>query len=674
MSRLPFVLEHSFSQSGTRARAGKLTTLHNEVQTPVFMPVGTQATVKSQTPDSLQACGAKILLANTYHLLLRPGREVFEKLGGIHRFMQWPNSVLTDSGGYQIFSLENMRHMTEEGAKFKSYVDGQDVLLTPELSIQMQRAIGSDIMMALDQCVPSTCDRETAKHALELTTRWARRSLKARGESPQALFGITQGACFEDLRRESAEQITSLPFDGFAIGGLAVGESRAEREDMCELAASLLPADRPRYLMGVGTPIDLLEAVHRGVDMFDCIIPTNFAQRGVVFTSRGKIHLGRSVYKDADEALDPACSCTTCMRFSKAYLHHLFKASENLGWTLLAYHNLWFYQKLMATMRAHIVEGTFANYYQHAREELIAGDLDHPVTHPKRKRRGKKEMFVLGDYQVIVHENPTYGSIQQISSKEVMHSVSDPMVEATELYVKQSQIVSRSFEQDLTIWDVGLGAATNVMATILAFEKSAANNPGLADRMKPLEIISFEIDMDPMTLAMRHTRYFPQSRHPAGHYLLEHGEYRHEKLPIHWRLVRGDFRQTHSREKSPDIVYYDPFSFKTDAPLWEQNFLRELFLQFTREPKLTPVELFTYTSSTAIRSAFLAAGFFVARGLPTGPKRETTIAATSTQFQRHWLDSTWLAHWHRSGARRYDQEVLAHAQFQSMTTSPEASV
>ncbi len=254
---------------GSAARAGVLDTLHGEVLTPVFMPVGTQATVKAQLPQTLLDSGSQVLLANTYHLLLRPGPEVLRRMGGIHGFMNWPRAVLTDSGGFQVFSLPSACTVSEEGATFRSYVNQRTVLLSPESSIETQIAIGGDIMMAFDHCVASTVDLATARAAAELTARWAERSLQARGQSPQALFGIVQGALFPDLRRESAARLAEMPFDGNAIGGLAVGESREEREDVCALTAEAMPQDKPRYLMGVGTPLDLLEAVHRGVDMFD---------------------------------------------------------------------------------------------------------------------------------------------------------------------------------------------------------------------------------------------------------------------------------------------------------------------------------------------------------------------------------------------------------------------
>ena len=277
-SRLDFRVEAT--AEGSRARAATFRTLHNVVQTPIFMPVGTQATVKAQLTQSLEDAGSQILLANTYHLLLRPGPEVFEQLGGIHRFMSWPRGVLTDSGGFQIFSLPHARSMSEEGAVFLSYLDGRTILLSPEVSVMTQRSIGSDIMMVLDQCIPSTADSSTARAAMEITHRWAARSLAARGESRQSIFGIVQGALFPELRRESAAALAEMAFDGYAIGGLAVGEDKSAREDTCEFTAALLPEHLPRYLMGVGTPLDILEAVHRGVDMFDCIIPTQVAQRG----------------------------------------------------------------------------------------------------------------------------------------------------------------------------------------------------------------------------------------------------------------------------------------------------------------------------------------------------------------------------------------------------------
>ncbi|PKL15404.1 MAG: tRNA guanosine(34) transglycosylase Tgt, partial [Spirochaetae bacterium HGW-Spirochaetae-5] len=321
MHRLGFTVEAEAENSA--ARASTFTTLHNTVQTPVFMPVATLAVLRSQDTTAVEDLGFPVLLANTYHLLLRPGTDVFQKFGGIHKFMNWKRSILTDSGGFQVFSLSKDVKITEDGAVFRSYHDGRKILLSPETSIGTQKIINSDIMMAMDQCIPSTSELSLCRDAADITARWAERSIAARGDSHQSIFGIVQGACFPELRKMSAKQITSLPFDGFAIGGLAVGETEDERKDMTEFTASLLPRNYPRYLMGVGTPIDLLEGVHRGVDMFDCILPTAMAQQGVAYTSHGRMELRRGIYKFQDRPLDENCSCPACSRYSRAYLHHL---------------------------------------------------------------------------------------------------------------------------------------------------------------------------------------------------------------------------------------------------------------------------------------------------------------------------------------------------------------
>jgi len=363
---------------GTRGRAATLTTPHGAIATPVFMPVGTRATVRTQTLSQLEALGAPMLLANTYHLLQRPGVDVFERFGGLHRWMGWRGAILTDSGGFQLWSLAHARTVQEEGATFQDQVDGPRLLLTPERSILTQRAIGSDIMMVLDHCIDATSDHAAATAAMALTHRWARRSLAARGDAAQGLFAIVQGACFPDLRRASAAELTSIEgFDGFAIGGLAVGETAAERQDITELTAALLPEDRPRYLMGVGTPLDILEAVHRGVDMFDCIMPTAWAQHGRAFTAHGTVDLRKGLHRFVDEPLAPGCPCEGCIRHSRAYLHHLMKCQEPLGWQLVASHNLHFYVGFMAEIRAQLRAGTFAAYHATTRAAL-ARSADPP--------------------------------------------------------------------------------------------------------------------------------------------------------------------------------------------------------------------------------------------------------------------------------------------------------
>jgi queuine tRNA-ribosyltransferase len=342
------------------ARRGTLHTAHGAVETPAFMTVGTRATVTGLDPDDLRAAGAGVLLANTYHLMLRPGIEAMGRVGGIHNFMQWDGPVLTDSGGYQIFSLPGDRTITEKGARFRSYIDQRVHMLSPEQSIAMQSAIGSDIMMVLDVCLDSTSDEPTTRGAMERTHRWALRSLEARKNDRQALFAIVQGGLVPALREESAAFLTALPFDGFAIGGLAVGDERPDRERITAMAAQMLPTDKPRYLMGVGTPPDLIVAIGAGVDMFDCILPTHLAWQGTAFTSTGRVKVTRGACEKADITLDDACACPTCKRFSRSYLWHLMKCGEPLGPRLLSIHNLWHYQALMREARAAIQNKHYA--------------------------------------------------------------------------------------------------------------------------------------------------------------------------------------------------------------------------------------------------------------------------------------------------------------------------
>lgn len=670
MSRLNFILEKE--APGSAARAATFTTLHGEVKTPIFMPVGTQATVKGQTVESLKQAGSNVLLANTYHLLLRPGPEVFKKFGGIHRFMNWDKPVLTDSGGFQIFSLPHSREMNEEGARFQSYVDGKSILLSPELSIGMQKAIGSDIMMVLDQCIPSTATHEQARKAMELTHRWAKRSLAARGDSPQSMFAIVQGACYHDLRKQSAEFLRELPFDGFAIGGLAVGEGREQRDEFCGVAASFLPKNLPRYLMGVGTPIDILEAVHRGVDMFDCIIPSQLAQRGVVFSSQGKIQFRRSVYKFSDEVLDPNCDCPTCQVYSKAYLHHLVKCDENLGWHLLATHNIHFYHRLMREIREHILAGTFLSYYQKKREELIRTDEENPSKPPKKTKKSSEKQMRLGDYEVHT-SSQGFSSIKQISSGEVMHSVSEPAEEARRLYVEQSRLIEKVqvFEENpLVIWDVGLGAASNAMAAISSYEKELAQN---SKKLRPLHIVSFERDLDPLILAAKYPVHFPHLRHGAPHKLIEQGSWQDPAKGISWELLKGDFLEHFEKAKLPDLIFYDPFSYKTDSILWSP----EVFLKIFKYCSQKSSELYTYSASTAVRVALLSTGFCVGQGVGTGPKTDTTVAFTCLQRakeQGQLLGPDWLKRWERSEAKypsslpenerpHFEERMRKHPQF-----------
>ena len=678
MSRLSFILEKE--SPGSKARAARFQTAHGEVRTPVFMPVGTQATVKNMTVEALKALDTHVLLANTYHLLLRPGPEVFKKFGGIHRFMNWDRPVLTDSGGFQIFSLPDARVMTEAGAQFRSYVDGEVHFLSPESSIEMQRTIGSDIMMVLDQCIPSTASHEQTETAMHLTHRWAERSLRARGDSPQALFGIVQGACHRDLRLRSAEFLRALPFDGLAIGGLAVGETHEQRYAFTDLTTDHLPKHLPRYLMGVGTPIDILESVHRGVDMFDCIIPTQLAQRGTAFTSHGRIHCRRSVYKFSEEPLDASCNCPTCRTHPRAYIHHLIKADETLGWQLLATHNIAFYQRLMAEIRAAILRGEFLTYYEQQKPELGRHDEDNPPVHPAPAR--VKHPPRLGDYEVQV-SSQGFNSIRQISSGEVMHSISAPEEEANRLYIEQSHLAARLHHNaennapPLVIWDVGLGAASNAMAAIHCAERELASAGPAA--LRRLHLVSFERDLDPLTLAARHASRFPHLRHGAPQDLLKNGHWNHASGLIDWQLYRGDFLEHLENAPAPDLIFYDPFSSKTDTALWQTN----VFARIHRHCLPGPAELYTYSASTAVRVALLLAGFSVAEGIGTGPKATTTVAITRLDVRRdtpdapRLLGADWLARWRRSDSKHppgldeaqkaaIEQRIEHHTQFSSL--------
>ena len=352
-----------------RARLGVLTTPHGTIETPQFMPVGTQATVKSLSPADLRAAGAQIILANTYHLSLRPGHERIARLGGLHRFMAWDGPLLTDSGGFQVFSLAHLRRVDDDGVTFASHLDGSRQRLTPERAIEIQEALGSDIAMALDQLVDATLPAREVADAMERTHRWAKRCLAARNRSDQALFGIVQGGIDADLRRQSVAAISALPFDGIAIGGLSVGETKAELVEALDVVVVALADDRRvRYLMGVGAPPDFFTAVERGIDLFDCVLPTRVARTGQLWTSQGKLNLRNARFLDDPAAPDPECGCETCRTHSRAYLAHLFRADELLAYRLSSLHNVTYTQDLMRRIRGALDDGSFGTL----REAVIA--------------------------------------------------------------------------------------------------------------------------------------------------------------------------------------------------------------------------------------------------------------------------------------------------------------
>jgi len=341
------------------ARVGVLHTPHGEVPTPVFAPVGTQATVKTVSPRDLEELGVSLLLANTYHLYLRPGAEVIAKVGGLHSFMGWQGPILTDSGGFQIYSMEHLREMDDDGVTFRSHVDGSEHRFTPEKAIAVQEQLGADIIIALDVCTPYPSDREHNRVALQRTHRWAERCLKAQTRSDQTLFGVVQGGTFADLREESARQLGSLDFPGYAIGGLSVGEPKEIMHEMLEVTIPLLPEDRPRHLLGVGSPEDLFEGVARGIDVFDCALPTRVARNGTFLTRKGRINIRNAQYSDDPAPVDEGCPCYTCQHFSRAYLRHLVMAKEILGLHLATLHNLHFVLNVMEEIREAILEGRF---------------------------------------------------------------------------------------------------------------------------------------------------------------------------------------------------------------------------------------------------------------------------------------------------------------------------
>ena len=357
-----------------RARNGFLKLNHGIIETPVFMPVGTYGSVKTLTPHELKELGAEIILCNTYHLFLRPGNIIVKELGGINRFISWDNPILTDSGGFQIYSLAELRNITEEGVVFKSHLNGETVSLTPEKAIAIQEDLGSDIMMAFDECPSSQLDRKYIEESTLLTAKWAMRSMKARVDKSKKLFGIVQGGIFKDLRKTSIEHTVSLDFDGYAIGGLSVGEDKNVMYEISDYTCSLLPEDKPRYLMGVGTPEDILIGISYGIDMFDCVMPTRNARNGLLFTANGRIHIKNKRYERDDNPIDKTCSCYTCRNFSKAYLRHLYKAREMLVYRLNTIHNLNFYISLVKKARDAIKNRNYKKFLKETLEEISKGD------------------------------------------------------------------------------------------------------------------------------------------------------------------------------------------------------------------------------------------------------------------------------------------------------------
>jgi queuine tRNA-ribosyltransferase len=371
---MSFTFELTARDPHSAARAGYFRTPHGTIPTPVFAPVGTQATVKSVSPRELQELGASLILANTYHLYLRPGAELIARLGGLHGFMQWPGPILTDSGGFQVFSLEHLRKVADGGVVFRSHVDGSEHLFTPERVIEIEEKLGADIIMCFDECA-DPCDREYCRAAMERTHGWAARCQEAQRRTDQALFGIVQGGVFPDLRRDSARFLTGLDFPGYAIGGLSVGESKIEMHAILDEMAAVLPVNKPRYLMGVGSPEDLFEGIARGIDIFDCVLPTRIARNGALFTSHGRLNIRNAQFSEDPRPVEEGCTCYACSNFSRAYIRHLIMAEEILGLRLTTLHNLHFLIHVAGRIRQSILDGTFAQ----VKDEFLAGYpiIDH---------------------------------------------------------------------------------------------------------------------------------------------------------------------------------------------------------------------------------------------------------------------------------------------------------
>ncbi len=361
---MAFQFEIIKTDSSSRARLGRIVTGHGAIMTPSFLPVGTQGTVKSLTPEELVEVGVEGILGNTYHLYLKPGHETIGRLGGLHRFIHWERPILTDSGGYQIFSLAKLRKISEDGVTFQSHIDGSEHFLTPEKVMEIQRTLGSDIAMVLDECVPYPSPHEYVRASTRLTTLWAERCLKARRNDDPALFGIVQGGMYQDLRQESARDLTRMNFQGYAIGGLSVGEPKPVMQDVLEWTTPFLPENAPRYLMGVGTPEDILHATMQGIDLFDCVLPTRNARNGMLFTSKGKISIKQAQYAEDARPVDEACHCYACRYYSRAYLRHLYLANEILSSRLNTIHNIYYYIEWMKGIRKAIQEGRLSQLYQ----------------------------------------------------------------------------------------------------------------------------------------------------------------------------------------------------------------------------------------------------------------------------------------------------------------------
>jgi queuine tRNA-ribosyltransferase len=624
----------------TRARRGRLLVGPHVIETPQFMPVATRGAVRGLRTQDLEDAGASMLLANTWHLLEQPGLATLDAVGGLAALMGWRGAVLTDSGGFQAFSLGDAAAVDDEGMTLTDPKSGRRTRLTPETVWQVQRSIRSDVAMVLDHCVPHTASHDEASAAAARTHRWLDRALAARLPGDPRLYGIVQGGVHLDLREESAAFLASRPVDGFGIGGLAVGESAAVREAQLDAVVPLLPPDRPRYLMGLGSPRDLLEAIHRGVDLFDCIWPNAVARHGLAVTSAGRVDLRRGVYARCDLPLDAACACSVCTRHSRAFLHHLLRAEEPLAWTLIATHNVHFILALMNDARGALDDGTFPSFYRERRDVLDAPDAAFPPKAPARAR--VRRPTTRGAWTLVEQPGwqgaPPFRAVRHDPSGEVMHGVLPADVEVDALYVGPMGVVDAAARDGApwVVWDVGMGAASTAVAIVRAWEAVPSS--------RRLILVSFERDLDPLRLALDHHDHFPRLRHAGPRALLQHGAFETDR--VRWTLALGDARDHLATAPSPDAIAWDPFSSEVDAPMWTTDTLRLALARCAGRQ----TSLHTYARATPVRTALLAAGWFVGPGPGTGPKEETT-RAWSQRPDAPLLDGAFLRKWASSSAQ-----------------------
>lgn len=637
--------------SHTNARVTWFETLHGAVVTPTFMPVATRASVRGQSPEAVLDAGTQILLSNTYHLMLTPGLEVLKDFGGLHKFMKWDRPILTDSGGYQVFSLKEHIQWDNKGVRVKDPLSGRKLFLTPESVLDAQAIIGSDIRMVLDVCLDSRSSESDLEKALLQTQQWLERAIIHFGRQHEGnpaqrskLFGIVQGGCSDRLRRESALHLQSVGkgLDGYAIGGLAVGETREERERIIASVTPQLDENKPRYVMGIGTPIDLLYAVRSGVDIFDCILPTAFAQQGVAYTTQGKIQLRRGAYVNSQENLDPGCACSTCAKYTRGYMAHLIRAKEPLGWQLVGTHNLFYYHELMNRVRASIQQDLFNKNWSNFLAEVERSDSQDDRADESHFSARLPESTPKKNFEIVKVERETesFFTLKETTRQEKMHPFS-AQNEPETLYVQGTGMpayfssAGERAHSEIIVWDVGLGMAANAMAI---WNCAGSRLP----ESSSLKLLSFENDITALEIALSKAALFPWLRSKAPHLLVKNRNFSSQDERLRWEVIEGNFLETFtSLSEKPDFIVYDPFSFKVDPSLWSLECFQKI-REFLGDHDTLWV---SYSHSTLIRAKLLKAGFNLFRGAGISTLTETTIATIRPLSRtQHQLNSEqWIS-------------------------------